>query len=84
MGRHDQQKGAVLSPRAVEGAKKVHFKTLFQDPSLSQVRTNTKGLKQVPFKTPNVKIEHTYGKNDQHQSKSSSFQDHHPQQQLQK
>ena len=54
MGRHDQQKRAVLSPRTVERATTSHFKTLFQDPSPSQARTWMKGLKRVPFKTPNV------------------------------
>ena len=33
MGRHDQQKGAVLSPGVVERATMSHFKTLFPDPS---------------------------------------------------
>ena len=72
MGRHDQRKEAVLSPRAVEGAKQSHFKTLFQDPSPSQVGMSMKGLKRVPFKTPNVKQStHTvrilaYGANPAH------------------
>ena len=52
--RHDWQE-AVLRPRAVEGANQSHFKTLFQDPSPSQVRMSTKGLKWVPFKTLNIK-----------------------------
>ena len=35
--------------------------------------------KTSSFQDPKCQSEHTYGKNNQHRSKSSSFQDHHPQ-----
>ena len=58
MGRHVQWTGAVLSPGEEEKAKISHFKTFFQDPSLSQARMSTKGPKQVPFKIPICQSQH--------------------------
>ena len=83
------KKKTVLSPGAVEGANQSHFKTLFQDLSPSQVRMSMKGLKQVPFETPNIKQSNhmvriiAYGANPVHfrtiihnrNDKMSSFQD---------
>ena len=66
MGRHIQQKEAVLSPGVVEGANQSHFKTLFQDPSPVTGQNEYERTETSSFQDPKRQTEHTYSKNTSH------------------
>ena len=69
MGRHNDQKEAVLSPRVIEGVN---------HPSHFTGQNEHKRTEMSSFQDPKRQTEHLYGKNTHIRSKSSSFQDHHP------